>query len=73
MSTSIPCASGYTIGRATVIADLKNPYGDRYYTYAGGQYAEVILRHCPHCYASDYISTTPDSTVKNNLLDLPRF
>lgn len=65
--------AGVRISRATVIADLKNPYGDRYYTYGGGRYADVVLRQCPHCAASDYITTTPDSTTKNNLLALPRF
>lgn len=59
--------------RSTIIADLKDPNGDRYYTYGGGEYADVILRSCPHCYASDYITTAPDSTTKNNLLELPRF
>jgi hypothetical protein len=70
---AVETSTGVKLSRATVVADLKNPYGDRYYTYAGGQHADVILHHCPHCYASDYITTAPDSTTKNNLLDLPRF
>lgn len=70
---AVETSHGSRFSRATVLADLKNPYGDRYYTYAAGQHADVILRHCPHCYSSDYITTTPDSTNKNNLLDLPRF
>jgi hypothetical protein len=58
--------------RATVVKDIR--YGnDSYYTYGGGEYADVIVRECPHCDFGDYITTTPDSTTKNNLLDLPRF
>jgi hypothetical protein len=59
--------------RATIIADLRNPYGDRYYTYAGGTKADVIVAGCPHCGHSDYITTAPDWTTANNLLSLPRF
>ena len=35
--------------------------------------ARVIVARCPHCAASDYITTEPDYTTANNLLDLPRF
>lgn len=59
--------------RSTVIADLKNPWGDRYYTYTGGQYAEVVVRGCPYCNSGEYITTLPDTTILNNLLQLPRF
>lgn len=65
--------SGEGYSRATVIADLKNPSGDRYYTEAGGERADVIVVGCPHCTFSDYITTEPDSTKANNLLDLERF
>lgn len=65
--------TGDGIGRATVVADLKNPEGDRYYTYGGGERATVVLRDCPKCSKRDYITTLPDSTTKNNLLSLPRF
>jgi Protein of unknown function (DUF3892) len=59
--------------RATIVADLENPEGDRFYTYGGGERATVVVRGCPRCYRSDYITTLPDSTTKNNLLSLPRF
>jgi hypothetical protein len=35
--------------------------------------ARVIVRNCPVCAAGDYITTEPDWTPKNNLLDLPRY
>ena len=58
--------------RETVVRDIR--FGDdSYYTYGGGLYADVIVRGCPHCTFGDYITTTPDSTTKNNLLELPRF
>jgi hypothetical protein len=65
--------SGEGFSRATIIADLKDPNGDRYYTYGGGERATVVVRDCPKCSRSDYITTLPDSTTKNNLLSLPRF
>ena len=71
--THVRVGSGSTIfTREMVIADLRNPYGDRYYTYAGGAHADVIVRNCPHCSGSDYITTAPDYTTANNLLSLPR-
>lgn len=58
--------------RQTVVNDIR--YGrDSYYTYGGGEYADVIIRDCHNCGYEDYITTTPDSTTKNNLLSLPRF
>jgi hypothetical protein len=65
--------TGDGFSRATVIADLKNPEGDRYHTEGGGKRADVILVKCPHCAAADYITTAPDTTTANNLLDLERF
>jgi len=59
--------------REAIIRDLRNPYGDRYYTYGGGQYATVIVAGCPYCTSGDYLTTEPDSTTQNNLLSLPRF
>lgn len=58
---------------AVVAADLRNPEGDRYITYGGGERADVLVRTCPHCTFRDYITTHPDSTTTNNLLSLPRF
>jgi hypothetical protein len=64
--------SVYLVPRATVIADLRSPWGDRYYTYAAGTYADVIVAGCPVCGSGDYITTAPDWTTENNLLSLPR-
>jgi hypothetical protein len=46
--------------------------GDVFYTYANPP-ALVYVHSCPYCYASDYITTHPDNTPTNNLLDLPRY
>jgi hypothetical protein len=35
--------------------------------------AKVIVARCPKCGSGEYITTEPDWTEKNNLLDLPRF
>lgn len=56
--------------RAQIIASIRA--GDVYYTYANPP-ALVYVHPCPYCYASDYITTHPDSTPTNNLLDLPRY
>jgi hypothetical protein len=65
--------SGEGLARETVVRDLLTPYGDRYITYADGARADVVVRRCPHCSRQDYITTTPDTTTKNNLLSLPKF
>jgi len=59
--------------RATIIKDLRNPWGDRYYTYGGGVQADVIVAGCPYCSFGEYLTTAPDYTTANNLLSLPRF
>jgi hypothetical protein len=47
-------------------------HGDVFYTYAKPP-ARVYVHPCPHCYDRDYITTHPDYTPTNNLLDLPRY
>lgn len=64
--------TGTILSRQTVIADLRNPWGDRYYTYANRTRADVIVAGCPYCGHGDYITTAPDWTTENNLLRLPR-
>ncbi len=59
--------------RETIINDLLSPSGDRYYTFAQGARATVIVAGCPTCGSGDYITTEPDWTTANNLLSLPRF
>jgi hypothetical protein len=56
--------------RAQIIGWIRA--GHVFYTYANPP-ALVYVRSCPHCAASDYITTSPDGTTKNNLLDLPRY
>jgi hypothetical protein len=56
--------------RAQIINAIRN--GDVFYTYANPP-ALVYVHACPYCAASDYITTHPDATTKNNLLDLPRY
>jgi Protein of unknown function (DUF3892) len=56
--------------RSQIIAWIRA--GHVFYTYANPP-ALVYVHSCPFCAASDYITTHPDSTPKNNLLDLPRY
>jgi len=63
---------GRILNRETVISKINQGW-ESFYTSVGGQMATVIVRSCPYCYASDYITTTPDSTTKNNLLSLSGF
>jgi Protein of unknown function (DUF3892) len=56
--------------RAEIIYAIRA--GDVFYTYAIPP-ALVYVHPCPHCLASDYITTHPDSTPTNNLLDLPKY
>lgn len=45
-----------------------------YVTWAVGvPEAKVIVAGCPNCGAGDYLTTEPDSTTENNLLELPKF
>ena len=62
----------FTLSRQTVVNDLRQPGGDRYYTDAGGTRANVVVVTCPSCTFKDYLRTDPDKTTSNNLLSLPR-
>jgi hypothetical protein len=59
--------------RDYLIGQLRDPDGDRYYTWNGSKRATVVVRGCPRCSFGSYITTLPDSTTTNNLLSLPRF
>ena len=59
--------------RETLVSDLKDPQGDRYDTFANGELTEVVLRTCPTCPATDYLTTRSKHTTANNLLELPRY
>jgi hypothetical protein len=59
--------------RAQVINYIRN-LKLTYVTWATGvPEAKVIVAGCPECGSGDYITTEPDPTTANNLLDLPRF
>lgn len=57
---------------ATVIANLKNPRGDRYYVLGtNSSRSWVLYKQCPRCtQVHEIISTTPDNTRSDNLLSL---
>jgi hypothetical protein len=61
---------GTVLARATVVRRILN--GDQFYTAAKPP-ARVYVHSCPHCGARDYITTHPDATPTNNLLNLPKF
>lgn len=65
--------SDWRYTRDWVIAQIKSVNGHRFYTWGGGLKADVVVRGCPFCTFGRYITTLPDSTTKNNLLDLPRY
>lgn len=69
----VKLAGGTIETRAQVIDYIRNRRMT-YVTWAPGvPEAKVIVAGCPHCGSGDYLTTEPDSTTKNNLLDLPRF
>jgi hypothetical protein len=61
------------VDRNTATANIQDPYGDRYYTFAKGQQAWVVSVGCPVCGRPRYLRTRGDSTTENNLLSLPRY
>jgi Protein of unknown function (DUF3892) len=62
--------TGIVLDRATVIMRIR--MGERFFTNASPP-ALVYVHSCPQCGARDYITTHPDDTTRNNLLNLPRF
>lgn len=70
--TDVELSNGSQQARSSVISNIR--YGlESYWTFGGGLVADVVVRGCPHCSNSDYITTLPDTTTRNNLLELPRF
>jgi len=57
---------------AQAIAQLRSPWGDRYYTVTPttGLRAEVIEAGCESCDQRPYVRTTADGIYDNNLLAL---
>ena len=70
--TDVELSDGTVQSRSTVIDKIEVD-GVNYWTFGGGEVADVVVRDCPHCGHGDYITTLPDNTTKNNLLELPRF
>lgn len=61
------------LSRETLVANLTDPKGDRYDTFANGELTAVVLHTCPHCPATNCITTRSAHTSANNLLELPRY
>jgi hypothetical protein len=68
---AVELANGARYTRAQVIDYIGQGY--EFYTYMSGRRARVYVHHCPRCFSRDYITTTPDGTVANNLDNLPGF
>lgn len=61
---------GRRVPKATAISNIETRL-ESYYTSAGGQQANVeVVERCARC-ASKYLRTDRDSTIKDNLLELP--
>ena len=60
------------ISRALVVADLRDPAGDRYYVETADQRADLVVADCPICSFGDYLRTTADRSTADLLLSLPR-
>ncbi len=70
--SEVRLSNGVTETRAEVIRYILR--GVTYVTWAANvPEAKVIVAGCPLCGTGDYITTEPDWTTQNNLLDLPRF
>jgi hypothetical protein len=60
------------ISRALVVADLRDPIGDRYYVETREHRADLAVAACPICSFDDYLRTSVDNTTADLLLSLPR-
>ena len=60
------------IRRDVIVADLRDPTGDRYYVEVGDRRGDLVSVACPICNVPDYLRTTADSTTADLLLSLPR-
>jgi hypothetical protein len=60
------------IGRATIVADLRDPNGDRYYVDTAETRADLVVVECPICSFPEYLRTTADRITADLLLSLPR-
>jgi hypothetical protein len=60
------------IPRALIVADLRDPNGDRYYVETADQRADLVIAECPICSFGEYLRTSADRTTADLLLSLPR-
>ena len=63
---------GQGISPVTIVEHLANPSGDRYYVRAYGQHVTVTVLTCPYCAFESYLTTPPDHTGANHLLEVMR-
>ncbi len=59
------------IDRSVIVADLRDPSGDRYYIENPERH-ELVLAQCPICSIEDYLRTAADRTTADMLLAQPR-
>jgi len=60
------------ISRAMIVADLRDPSGDRYYVETPQHRADLVVAACPICDFGEYLRTSADRTTADLLLSLPR-
>jgi hypothetical protein len=70
--SEVKTADGRVLSRSEVVVRIQLGI-EEFCTKAGGEEAGVIVVSCPFCTSQDYIKTTADSTVADNLLSLPSF
>jgi hypothetical protein len=68
--THIKISTGTVYSRAEAVNNIDSGIG-HYFTTGDGKTATVITVH--PTIGDSYIKTKPDSTIKDNLLSLPRF
>jgi hypothetical protein len=64
---------GAGVSRETVVSNLRKPKGDRHDIFANGAAMDVVVGTCPTCPFTDYITTAPETTTENDLLELRRY
>ena len=67
---SVKLSTDEVLPKAVVIARIKA--GDEFFTYHQPR-AQVHVADCPFCWASECLTTHPDSAAANNLLHMLTF
>jgi hypothetical protein len=60
------------ISRDLIVADLRDPSGDRYYVDIPQGNIDIVVAACPICNFADYLRTSADQNTADLLLSLPR-